>query len=67
MEQLKKLRQTEGLTLKEMAKKCGMSESLYQKLEYGIKKPSTNAIRKIKCAYPNIDANIFFTNQYHDS
>lgn len=62
MDKLKELRLNEGLTLKEMALKCGMSESLYQKLEYGIRKPSASSISKIKKAFPNLDANIFFTS-----
>ena len=60
MNKLKEIRQQENISPKQMADKLGISESLYLKLEYGVRTPSINVIRKIKTIYPNIDANIFF-------
>ena len=50
-----------------MADKLGISESLYLKLEYGVRTPSINVIKKIKMVYPKIDINIFFEDQHHVS
>lgn len=60
MNLFKQIRLQHNFTLKEMAIKMGISESLYQKLEYGIKKPSANVIKKAKDAFPEIDTNVFF-------
>lgn len=60
MEVLKQIRSNENLTVKEMSEKIGISESLYQKLEYGARTPSINVIHKLKKIYPDLDANIFF-------
>lgn len=59
MDEFKKLRVEENITLKEMAEKLGISESLYQKLEYGIRQPSVKVLKKLKEAFPDIDINIF--------
>lgn len=60
VEILKQIRTNENLTSKEMAEKIGISESLYQKLEYGVRTPSIRVIQKLKKTYPSLDTNIFF-------
>lgn len=60
MDKLKEIRLSENISAKQMADKLGISESLYQKLEYGVRTPSINVIKKIKSVYPEVDANIFF-------
>jgi len=66
MEILKQTRIKENFTFKEMAEKIGISESLYQKLEYGVRTPSIKVIHKLKKIYPDLDTNIFFDQQLHE-
>lgn len=61
MDKLKEIRESENLSVEQMAKKLGISKSLYTKLESGARTPSINVIKRIKNAYPSVDANIFFT------
>ena len=60
MQELKKFRQSVGLTITEMAEKIQVSKSLYEKVESGHRLPSRKFIQKTKKAYPQFDANIFF-------
>lgn len=60
MKQLKEFRILLGLTPEEMANKLKMSLSMYEKIEYGYRKPSNNFIKSIKTNFPLIDTNIFF-------
>lgn len=61
MEELRKFRQSLGLTTAEISQKMQISKSLYEKVELGFRKPSRNFIEKVKKMYPQFDTNIFFT------
>lgn len=63
MEVLKKFRKGLNMTQKLFAKSIGVSESLYIKIELGIRKPSRNFISKLKSKYPEINTNVFFFGQ----
>lgn len=63
MEVLKKFRKGLNMTQKLFAKSIGVSESLYIKIELGIRKPSRNFISKLKSKYPEINTNVFFLVQ----
>lgn len=65
MEELKKFRKSLSLTSQEFAEKIGISKSLYDKVETGIRKPSREFTTKLKSKYPQFDVNIFFTTQNH--
>lgn len=58
---LSEFRKARKNTLEEMACKIGVSQSFYEKIEYGDKNPSFNFIRKFKDAFPyaNVEK-IFF-------
>ena len=47
-------------TTEQMARKIGVSESYYLKIEYGQRNPSYNFISKFKRAFPKADIGIFF-------
>lgn len=55
----KKLRKENRYTMKEMAKLLDVSQSYYQKIEYGIRKPSREFLRRLKTTFPQIDLNIY--------
>lgn len=59
-ELLKRVREEQGVTQTEMAKKIKVSISDYTKIEGGYKNPSFNFIQKVKNAFPEVDANEFF-------
>lgn len=59
-EYLKKIKSDNGLTLREMAEKIGVSYSYLSQIFYGKKDVGKNFIKKAKMAFPEIDANIFF-------
>ncbi|MBS5863687.1 MAG: helix-turn-helix transcriptional regulator [Clostridium sp.] len=63
MEVLKKFRKGLNMTQKLFAKSIGVSESLYIKIELGIRKPSRNFISKLKSKYPEINTNVFFLDK----
>ena len=60
MRELASIRIGLGLNTSKMAKSIGISKSLYEKVEYGQRKPSRNFISKFKEKYPHVDINIFF-------
>lgn len=60
MEELKKFRISKKLTVTEISKKIGISKSLYEKVELGIRKPSREFTTKFKKIFPEFDVNIFF-------
>ena len=63
MENLKAFRKEKGLTQEEMAKKLGITLSMYEKVECGRVGASAAFMRRLKAAFP--DANIdflFFVN-----
>ena len=47
MEELRKFRQSLGLTTAEISQKMQISKSLYEKVELGFRKPSRNFIEKV--------------------
>jgi len=49
-----------GLTQIQMAIAVKVSNSLYEKVEIGTRKPSSEFISKFKKEYPQFDANSFF-------
>ena len=59
MEEFRKLRKKEGLTINQMAKRLKISCSYLEKLEAGFKKPSRNFMCKVKEIYPRFDINFF--------
>ncbi len=62
MEILKKFRLNRNYTTLQMAEKIGVSKSLYEKVELGIRKPSREFTSKLKKEFPEFDVNIFFTS-----
>ena len=60
MEKLKQFRLDRNLTVTEMSQKIGISKSLYEKVELGIRKPSREFTTKFKKIFPEFDVNIFF-------
>lgn len=46
--QLKEFRQSQNLTVKEMAERLGVTESHYYKMEEGYKKPSYELLTRFK-------------------
>jgi transcriptional regulator with XRE-family HTH domain len=45
--------------MKEMANILNISISYYQKIEYGIRKPSRDFLIKLKTKFPKIDLNMY--------
>ena len=62
MEYLKDFRLNHGYSKKQMADILQISNSLYEKIEYGIRQPSRNFLIRFKTIFPNFDMNIFFTS-----
>lgn len=60
MEILKEFRESLKLTNQEFADTIGVSKSLYEKVESGVRKPSREFTTKLKAKYPQFDVNIFF-------
>jgi len=54
---LRKLRKENRYTLKQFADLIGVSSSLYEKVEYGIRKPSRAFMEKVKARFPEADMN----------
>ncbi|HBH3691543.1 TPA: helix-turn-helix transcriptional regulator [Clostridioides difficile] len=51
------------MTQKEMAKKLGITLTLYSKIELGIRNPSYNFLRKFKLIFRDVNIDeIFFKN-----
>ena len=59
MECLKDFRLNHGYSKKQMADILQISNSLYEKIEYGIRQPSRNFLCRFKSVFPNFDMNIF--------
>ncbi|MCC6093551.1 MAG: helix-turn-helix domain-containing protein [Eubacterium sp.] len=51
---------SEQMSMKKMAESLGVSESYYQKIEYGVRNPSFNFLRKFKSVFPDTDADYLF-------
>lgn len=62
MDCLKKFRAERGYTRDEMAKRLGISTSLYDKVEYSDREPSRNFLERFKNAFPDYDMNLFFAS-----
>lgn len=60
MEVLKKFRESLGLSIQAFADSIKVSKSLYEKVEWGTRKPSRNFMERLKLKYPQFDINIFF-------
>lgn len=58
-------RKERKLSISDMAKIVGISESYYEKIEYGDRSPSYNFLIKFKRAFPEANTdNIFLTKNY---
>lgn len=53
-------RKERDLSISEMAKKIGISESYYEKIEYGNRTPSYNFLTKFKDAFPGTNMDDIF-------
>lgn len=60
MTELRKVREKENLTQKEMAKRISVSISAYTKIETNHMKPSFNFLSKLKKEFKEVDMNVFF-------
>ena len=67
MDFLKAFRKEKGLTTKQMADALKISNSLYEKVECNFRTPSQNFLRRFKQTFPDVDMNIFFTNQNNNT
>ena len=65
MKCLAKFRKDNGYTTKTMAQNIGVSQSLYEKIEFGARLPSRSFLKKFKETYPDFDMNIFFDEIAH--
>lgn len=58
-------RKERKLSISDMAKIVGISDSYYEKIEYGDRSPSYNFLVKFKRAFPEANTdNIFLTKNY---
>lgn len=60
MNELRKLRESQGLSRQRMADLLGVSRSFYEKVELGDRAMSGNFIRRLKTQFPMFDVNVFF-------
>jgi putative transcriptional regulator len=58
-------RKEKKLSVPDMAVRIGISESYYEKIEYGDRSPSYNFLTKFKRAFPESDAEEIFLSQNH--
>lgn len=52
---LQHFRKDKGLSTADLATKMGISKSLYEKVEYGIRNPSYGFTSKLKSIFPEAD------------
>lgn len=64
---LMSLRRERGLRREDMAMSLGVSQSYYDKVETGIRKPSRRFLERIKGKYPTTDMNAFFGGMKNES
>ena len=62
-ERLISFRMSERMTAKKMVESIGVSESYYQKIEYGVRNPSFSFLCKFKNAFPETDADYLFLDK----
>ena len=67
MKCLSKFRKEKGYNTKMMACNIGVSQSLYEKREFGARLPSRTFLKKFKEKYPDFDMNIFFDEMIHET
>lgn len=61
-------RNSKNLSKQEMANEIGVSKSYYEKIEYGVRKPSYNFITKFMTRFPDIEIDdIFFNPESHNT
>lgn len=60
MSELRKFRESQGLSRQKMADVLGVSRSFYEKIEIGDRAISGNFLKKLKNKFPLIDINVFF-------
>ncbi len=58
-------RKGKKLSSAEMARKIGISNSYYQKIEYGDRSPSFNFLKKFKSVFPDVNTDTIFFNFNH--
>lgn len=58
-------RKERNMSVSDMAEKVGISESYYEKIEYGDRSPSYNFLTKFKRAFPESDTEEIFLSQSH--
>lgn len=67
MKCLMEFRKSRKFSKVDMAKTLGISQSLYEKVEYNDRGPSRMFMSKFKSAFPDFDMNIFFEELLHES
>jgi transcriptional regulator with XRE-family HTH domain len=60
-EELKIFRLRLKISQEKMAKRIGVTQSFYQKIEQGRAQASTGFIRKFKKAFPEVSTDMFYT------
>jgi transcriptional regulator with XRE-family HTH domain len=60
MYKLQEFRHTTGLSQDNMARKLGVSVSMYQKVERGAANPSIRFMEKLKQVYPHASIDVIF-------
>ena len=66
MNPLREFRQTTGLSQDRMARRMGVSMSMYEKVERGFAKPSRGFMEKLKEQFPDASIDEIFFSQYKD-
>ena len=64
---LKDFRESHGYSKSQLASLLGISTSLYEKIEWGIRNPSRDFLFRFKRSFPTFDMNIFFLNDNRKS
>lgn len=62
-EQLREFRLDKDMSIKQMSAHIGVSESYYEKIEYGQRTPSYNFVKKFKSKYPESNTDHLFFDQ----
>ena len=63
MDKLKAFRNTTGLSQDNMARKIGVSLSMYQKVERGAVRATRGFMDKLKAAYPHVSIDVMFFSE----
>ncbi|MGN7192845.1 helix-turn-helix domain-containing protein [Bacillus mycoides] len=62
MKELREFRKKKKLSQVRFAKKIGVSQSMYEKVERGVIPPSRAFMEKIKLTYPEVNIDFIFFN-----